>query len=150
MTITNDNPTGIQVVVEGFTFTQELRTKQQFGDGVLGLEGLGVADGDGALDDHDSVRIHLKYQLDDFFNVAGIEEVFDRVVVGRGGDDYEVGVGIGSAGIQGGGEGQRLLRQVPDDVLVLDWADAAVDLVHLLGHDVDGDNGVPLRQQRGD
>ena len=150
LTIADYNPGGIQVVVEGFGFAKELGAEEQPGGGVLLPEGGGVAHGDGALDDHHGGGINLQDQPDDLLHVRGVEEVPHRIVVRRRGDHDEVSIGIGGPGVQGGGEGQRLLRQVLDDVLVLDRADAAVDLVHLLGHDVDGDNGVPLRQQRGD
>ena len=140
----NDDSRRIQVVVQGLTFTQELRTKQQFGGGVLLPEGGGVAHGDGALDDHHGGGVDLQDQLDHLLHMGSVEEVPHRIVVRRRGDHDEVGIGIGGPGVQGGSEGQRLLLQVLDDVLVLDGADAAVDLVHLLGNDVDGGHFVVL------
>ena len=52
--------------------------------------------------------------------MAGVKIVLYGVVVGRGGDDHEVGVGIGLTAVEGGGELQRLLGQIALDIVVLD------------------------------
>ena len=81
--------------------------------------------------------------------MAGVKIVLYGVVVGRGGDDHEVGVGIGPAAVEGGGELQRLLGQVALDIVVLDGGYTVVDLLHLLGYHVNSRDTVVLRKQRG-
>ncbi len=144
--VSDDDAGGIQVVVEGLGFAEELRAEEELRGGVLLLHRGGEADRDGALDDHHGSGVHLQNQLDDFLDVTGIEEVLDRVVVGRRGDDDEVGARVSRPGVQGRGEIQLLLGQIFLDILVLNGADPVVDLFDLLGNHVHGHDGVPLRE----
>ena len=123
--VAHDDAAGIEVVVEGLALAEELGREEQVqflhaALGVLQVEAAGIAHGDGGLDDHDGIGIDLQNQVDDFLDMAGVKIVLYRVVVGRGGDDHEVGVGIGPATVEGGGEQQRLLGQVALDIVVLD------------------------------
>ena len=82
--------------------------------------------------------------------MRGVEEILLGVVVGRGGDDDEVGVAVGRAGVQRGGQPQRPGGEVFLDLLVLDRADAVVDLVDLLGDHVHRHHLVVLREEGGE
>ena len=126
----------VQVVVQGLGFTQELGAEDDvLGAGLL-ADGLGVAHRNGGLDDHDCVRIDLHHQIDDGFHCGGVEEVLLAVVVGRGGDDHEVGVRVGLLAVERGGEVQFLLGEVLLDVVVLDRGLTGVDHVDLRRDDV--------------
>ena len=48
---------------------------------------LGVADGDGGLDDHRRVLINGQHQLDHLLHVFGVKEILRQVVVRRRGDN---------------------------------------------------------------
>ena len=165
----DDDAARIEVVVEGLAFAEELRCEDYSrSDGAeaavlhalavaeLFADRLGVAHGDGGLDDHGGVRVHLQYQFDYLFHVGGVEEVFLGVVVGGGGDDYEVGVFIGGLAVQGGCEVQLYglaagvrSGQVLLDEFVLDRALATVDFLDLFRHHVHCHNFVVLRQKGG-
>lgn len=126
----------VQVVVQGLGFTQELGAEDDvLGAGLL-ADGLGVAHRNGGLDDHDCVRIDLHHQIDDGFHCGGVEEVLRAVVIGRRGDDDEVGVGIRLLAVKRGGEVQLLLREVLLDVIILNRGLARVDHIDLGGDDV--------------
>ena len=159
----NDNAARVEVVVERFAFAEELRGEEDlrsdhaegavgeaFAVGELFADGLRVAHGDGGLDDHHRVGIDLEDQRDDLFYVGGVEEVFLGVVVGGRSDDHEVGVAVGGPTVQRSDEVQRFLSQVLLDIVVLDGADLAIDLVHFLRDHVHGHDLVPLREQRRD
>ena len=161
--IAHDNAGGIEVVIQRFALAEELRGKEDVRDddleSAVGLalavaellaHGPGVADGHGALDHHHGVGVHLQHQFDHLLHVRRVEEILLRVVVGRSGDDDEFGVTVGRAAVQRSGQGQRLLREVLLDVLVLDGRDAAVDLLDLLRDHVHGNDVVVLREERGD
>ena len=68
----------------------------------------------------------------------GVEVVFDRVVVGGRGNDYEVGIGIGCGSVECGNEVEGLFGQVFFDVLVLYGRLFLIDEVDLFGNNVDG------------
>ena len=160
--VAHDDAAGIEVVVEGFALSQELGGEEEVEalvfelgleqelQGVFLIQAAGVAHGDGALDDHHGIGVDFQDEVDDVFYVVGVEEVLDGVVVGGGGDDHEVGVAVGGAAVEGGGEPQFFFGEVFLDVLVLYGGDAAVDLVYFLGYDVHGGDVVVLRQEGGD
>ncbi len=123
--IAHDDAAGIEVVIEGLALAEELGREEQVqllhaALGVLQVEAARIAYGDGGLDDHDGIGIDLEHQVDDLLDMAGVKIVLYGVVVGRGGDDHEVGISIGPAAVEGGGEQQRLLGQVALDIVVLD------------------------------
>ena len=160
--VAHDDAAGIEVVVEGFALSQELGGEEEVEalvfelgleqelQGVFLIQAAGVAHGDGALDDHHGIGVDFQDEVDDVFYVVGVEEVLDGVVVGGGGDDHEVGVAVGGAAVEGGGEPQFFFGEVFLDVLVLYGGDAAVDFVYFLGYDVHGGDVVVLRQEGGD
>ena len=151
----HDNAGGVEVVVERLALAQEFRAEKQVKfpaalGRVLHIEPTGVADGDRGFDDHRGIGVDAQHQVDDLLDVGGIEEVLDRVVVGRRGDDDELRVPVGCGAVEGGGEAEGLLGEVFLDVFVLDGADAAVEHVYLLRDDVHGGDVVVLGQQGGD
>ena len=79
--------------------------------------------------------------------MAGIEIVAYGVVVGRGGDDYEIGIAVCCSTVGGGGEVEVFFGKVFFDILVLNWRDTAIDAVYFFGYDIDCGHVVVLRQQ---
>ena len=159
--VAHDDAAGIEVVVEGLALAQEFGGEEEvevaafeFGleeelQGVLLVERTGVAHGDGALDDHHGLGVDLQHEVDDFFHVRGVEVVLHRVVVGGCGDDDEVGIAVGGAPVERGGEVERFFGQVFLNILVLNGRNAVVNLLYLFGHHVDGGDLVVLCQQGG-
>ncbi len=84
-----------------------------------------------------------------------VEVVLLGVVVGRCGDDHEIGVTVGCRPVERGGEVKPALHAVgkfPSEiflyVFVLDGTDAAVDLLDFLGYDIHSRDFVVLSEQR--
>ena len=89
----DDDAGGIKVVVEGFAFAEEFRGEEDIFDAIFLADGFDVANRDGGFDDHGDVFVAVfEGFFDDVFDGGGVEEVALVVVVGRGGDDNEVGV----------------------------------------------------------
>ena len=70
--------------------------------GILDVKRAGVADGDGALDDHDGIGVDLQHGVDDSLHGTGVEEVLLRVIVRRGSYDHELGFTITCLLVEGG------------------------------------------------
>ena len=151
----DDDTAGVEIVIEGLALPQELGREQEvelFDPflPVLDVEAAGVADGDGALDDHDGVGVDLQHGVDDGLHGAGVEEVLLGVVVGGRGDDDELGVAVAGVLVEGGLEVEGLGGQVFFDVVVLDGRLFVVDHVDAFGDDVHGGDLVMLGEQCGD
>ena len=71
---------------------------------VFHIEAAGIAYGDGALDDHHGVGVHLQHQVNNLFHVRGVEEVLGAIVVGRRSDNHEVGITVTRLAVQCGME----------------------------------------------
>ena len=117
---------------------------------VLDIEAAGVAYRDGTLDDHHGVGVHLQHGVDDGFNGRGVEEVLLAVVVGRGGDDHELGIAVAGLLVEGSLEREGPAGEVVLNVVVLDWGFLIVDEVDPSRDHVNGGNVVVLCQQGGD
>ena len=140
---TDDDAAGGKIVVEGFAFAQELGGEKQIetrytAKGIFGIQTATVAYGYGGLYHHYGAGVDAEDEVDDVFNVMGVEVVFDRVVVGGRGNDYEVGIGIGCGSVECGNEVEGLFGQVFFDVLVLYGRLFLIDEVDLFGNNVDG------------
>lgn len=146
---------GVQVVVERPALSQELGAEEDLAVAQPIAQARRVADGDGRLDDDPGVRIHRAHCGDGGLDGARVEEVPVRVVVGGRGDDGVVGARVGLRHVDGGVQVElslpRLcLRQEALDLVVLDGRLVAVDLLDLLGHDVQRVDLVVLREQDGE
>ena len=95
--------------------------------GIFDVEGAAVADGDGGFYDHHGVGVDAEDEVDYVFDAMGVEVVFDRVVVGGGGYDDEVGIAVCLGTVEGGGQIEILFCEVFLDVLVLNGRFARVD-----------------------
>ena len=146
----DDDTAGIEVVVQGLALAQELRGEDDVVAVVFAPHAVTISHGDGRLDDHDGLRIHLHDELDDLLDMARVEIVLLRVVVGRRGDNHEVGIAVGGGPVEGGREVQVLLREVLLDIFILYGRLAPVDHIDLLGDDVDGFHLMVLAEQCGD
>ena len=146
----DDDARGIEVIVEGFAFAEKFRREQE----VAAVEALaqlrGVAYGDGAFDDDDGVLVDAHHLAHHTFDGGGVEKVALHVVVGRRGDDDEVGFGIGFRPIESGGQLKWFFGKITFDVLILDGRLSAIYHVDFLGHDVHGGDLVVLCQKGGD
>lgn len=146
---------GVQVVVECLALAQELGAEEDLAVAQPLAKARGVADGDGRLDDDPGVRVHRAHGGDGGLDGARVEEVPVRVVVGGRGDDGVVGARVGLGHVHGGVQVElalpRLgLRQEALDLVVLDGRYVAVDLLDLLGDDVQSVHLVVLREQDGE
>ena len=72
------------------------------------------------------------------------------VIVGGGGDDHDIRLGVGRPGLAGGEKAAGATREVALDEGVRDGGDAGVYLVDAPGVDVDGGDVVVLREQAGE
>ena len=151
----NHDAAGVQVVVECLALAKELGAEEDLAVAQFLSQASGVADGDGRLDDDPGVRVHRAHGGDCGLDGAGVKEVPVRIVVGGRGDDGVVGARIGLGHVHGGVQIElalpRLgLRQEALDLVVLDGRLIVVDLLDLLGHDVQGVDLVVLREQDGE
>ena len=145
----------MQVVVERLALAQELRAEEDLAVAQPLAKASGVADGDGGLDDDPGVRVHRAHGGDGGLDGGSVEEVPVRVVVRRRGDNGVVGVRVGLGHVHGGVQVElalpRLgLSQEALDLVVLDGRYVVVDLLDLLGHDVQRVHLVVLREQDGE
>ena len=151
----NHDAAGVQVVIEGLALAQELRAEEDLAVAQPLAQARGVADGDGRLDDDPGVRVHRPHCGDGGLDGARVEEVPVRVVVGGRGDDGVVGARVGLGHVYGGVQVELALphlrlRQEALDLVVLDGRYVVVDLLNLLGHDVQRVHLVVLREQDGE
>lgn len=145
----------MQVVVERPALAQELGAEEDLLVAQPLAQARGVSHGDGRFDDDPGVRAHRAHGGDGGLDGARVEEVPVAVVVGGRGDDGVVGTRVGLGHVDGGVQVEcalpRLgLRQEALDLVVLDGRYVAVDLLDLLGHDVQRLHLVVLREQDGE
>ena len=146
---------GVQVVVERPALAQELGAEEDLAVAQPLAQARGVANRDGRLDDDPGVRVHRAHGGDGGLDGGSVEEVLIGVVVGGRGDDGVLGARIGLFHVDGGMQVKlalpRLgLRQEALDLVVLDGRLVVVDLLDLLGHDVQRVHLVVLREQDGE
>ena len=144
----HDDTGGIEVIVERLALAQKLRAEDDVLAARFLSDGLCIAHGDGAFDDHDRLGIDLHHERDDGLHRRGIEEILLAVVVGGRGDDDDLCLGIGIAAVERGRKVEILFGEVFLDVLVLDGRLTLIDEVHLFRHDVDGIDLIVLGKQR--
>ena len=152
---THHDAAGVQVVVERLALAQELGAEEDPAVAQPLAKARGVAHGDGRLDDDPGIRVHRAHGGDGGLDGAGVEEVPIGVVVGGRCDDGVVNARVGLGHVDGGVQVElalpRLgLRQEALDLVVLDGRLVVVDLLDLLGHDVQRVNLVVLREQDGE
>ena len=145
----------MQVVVERLALAQELRAEEDLAVAQPLAKARGVADGDGGLDDDPGVRVHRAHGGDGGLDGGSVEEVPVGIVVRRRGDDGVVGARVGLGHVHGGVQVELALPrlglcQEALDLVVLDGRLVVVDLLDLLGHDVQRVHLVVLREQDGE
>ena len=90
----DNNATRIQVIVESFALTQELRTE----DDIVAVELLtntcSEANRNRRLDYHDCFWVVLNHQLDNCFNRRSIKEILLAVIVGRSCNNNKICIAI--------------------------------------------------------
>ena len=146
---------GVQVVVERLALAQELGAEEDLVVAQPLAQARGVAHRDRRLDDDPGIRVHRAHRGDGGLDGARVEEVPVRVVVGGRGDDGVVGARIGLGHVDGGVQVELTLprfslRQEALNLVVLDGRYVVVDLLDLLGHDVQRMHLVVLREQDGE
>ena len=149
----DDDTRRVQVVVQRMALTQEL-----WGEDDLLIAGLltqlrGVADRNRRLDDDPTVRVIFTDGLYGGFHARGVEVVLALVIVGGGSHNRVISTGICNGRISGGLEVQfhraiTLAIEEPRDLHIHNRAFAAVEHLHLFGHDVQRVHLVMLRQQQ--
>ena len=103
---TNNDPRGIEVVVQRFALAQELRREQDVSAAGLLADMLGVTHGNGGLDHHERVGIDGHDQTNNRFYRRGVEVVTLRIVVSGRSYNNKLGILVRRLGIQRGGEVQ--------------------------------------------
>ena len=152
---TDHDAAGVQVVVEGLALAQELGAEEDLAVAQPLAQARGVADGDGRLYDDPGVRVNRSHRGDGGLDGARVEEVPVTVIVGGRGDDGVVGARVGLGHVHGGVQVEHALPrlglcQEALDLVVLDGRYVVVDLLDLLGHDVQRVHLVVLREQDGE
>lgn len=145
----------MQVVVECLALAQELGAEEDLAVAQPLAKARGVADGNRGLDDDPGIRVNRANGGDGGLDGGSVEEVLIGVVVGGCGDDGVVGTRVCLCNVDGGVQVElalpRLgLRQEALDLIVLDGRLIVVDLLDLLGHDVQRVDLVVLREQDGE
>ena len=145
---------GMEVIVERLAFAEELRREDDIVDAVFLAHTVRVADRDGALDDHQDHRVDLQHMLDCILNGARIEEVVLVVIVGRRGDDDQLGRLVGSVLVHGRGQVElalplERLAEEALDLIVLNRANELIEFVRLRRRSGYSSNFVVLCQQHG-
>ena len=151
----HNDAAGVQVVVERLALAQELWAEEDLAVAQPLAKPRGVAHGDRRLDDDPGVRVHRANGGDGGLDGGSVEEVPVRVVVGRRGDDGVVGARICLGHVDRGVQVELALprlcfRQESLDLVVLDGRHIVVDLLDLLGHDVQSMHLIVLREQDGE
>ena len=158
----HDDAAGVEVVVQRLALTQELRREQQVEllsrQGrrgtelfrILHVQAAAVPHGNGTLDDHHRVRIHLQHQVDHLLHVRRIEIILHRIVVRRSRNHHKVRFPVSRSPVERSCQVEFLLRQILLDILILYRADTFVYLLHLFRNHVDSHHPVMLRQQSSD
>jgi hypothetical protein len=146
---THNDTARVQVVVQSLRLTQELRTEDDVITVVLFTNRSCKANRNRRLDDHDSIRIILDYQLDDSFNCRSIKEVLLAVIVGRCCDNNEVCILVGGFSVQRCRQVQVFLCQILLNVLVPNRRLLVIDKVNFFRDNIDCHDLMMLGQQRG-
>ena len=145
--IADDDPAGIQVVIQGLGFAQELRAEQNVVDAELLADVPGVTYRDGRLNDDRRLilgrsvfcRLHDKFY--DRFHSAAVKEVLLGIIVGRRCYNDKIGISVSLSRVRGRLKVQlsrSLLRFSKKllDILVFDRRFIVVELLYLLLDDV--------------
>ena len=117
--------------------------------GVFQVKTPAIANGNGGFDHHHSIRVDTQHQVDHILNMMRIEVIPYRVIIGRGSDDYEIGILVRRGSIQGGRKVQLLFRQIFLYVFVLYRRLLAVKHLYLFWYDIHRHYQVTLCQQGG-
>ena len=146
---------GVQVVEECLALAQELGAEEDLAVAQSLSQTRSVADGNRGFDNDPGVGVHRSHGGDGCLDGGRVEEVPVRVIVGGRGDDGIVGARVGLGHVDGSVKVElalpRLgLRQEALDIVVLDGRLEVIDLLDLLGHDVQCVHLVVLREQDGE
>ncbi len=117
---------------------------------ILNVERAGVAHGDGALDDHHSVGVHLQHGIDDGLDSRSIEEILLTVIVGGSGDDDELGITVAGFLVEGSLNAEGLVGKVILDIIVLYGRLLIIHQIDAFWNHVDTSHVVMPGQQGGD
>ena len=159
--IADDDAAGIQVVIQGLGFAQELGTEQDVVDVELLADVPGVSYRDGRLNDYcrlilgRSVFCRLHDKLYDRFHSAAVKEVLLGIIVGRRCYNDKIGVSVSLSCVSGRLEVQlsRSLLRFPQkllDIFVLDRRFIVIELLHLLRDNVHCGDIVVLGEEYGE
>ena len=146
--IADDDPAGIQVVIQGLGFAQELRAEQDVVDAEFFADVPGVSNRYGRLNDDCRLilfrgpvfgRLHDK--LYDCFDSAAVKEILLRIIVSRRSHNDKIRVFISLGCIRSCLEAQfsrSLFRfsQKLLDIFILDRRFIIVELLHFLRNDI--------------
>ena len=158
LVISDDDAARVEVVVEGFGFAQEFGAEEDVVSPELLADLPGVAHRDCGFDDNSGlfgiVCCYLQNQFDDGLYSRAVKIVFLLIIVGRHGDNDEVGIFVCGRSVCGGGQVELTLAffglaEVFLNIFVFDRRFEVVDLFNSFGKDVDGGNIIVLGEQSG-
>src|SRR5690606_22403855 len=157
--LADNDSAGVEVVVQSLTFAQKLGAEHDVQVGVLLPELFRITHRHRGFDDQRGAGVDLPNGFYHRFDAARVEVITSGVVVGRGGDDDPVGVGVGLLRVSGRGEAGRtaavdaalglILVEQLLNVGVFDRGDTIVELIYLGLDDVHGGDFVVLCQEYG-
>ena len=145
---THNDTARVQIVVQSFRLTQELRAENDVVAVVLFTHRSRESDRNRGLNDHDGIWIVLHHQLNDRFDRAGVKEILSRIIIGRRRNNDEVRVLVRRFRIHRRRQIQCLLCQVLLDIVILDRRLSMIHHVHLFWDDIHCHHMIVLRKKR--
>ena len=115
----NNNAAGVQIVVQGMPFAQELGAEEEFPSRVALDDTFGVPNRNGGLDHDDRIRVLVQNLLNNVLHVGRVKVVSVGIVVGGSSDDDEFRVCIYPRLTDLGGEIKFHVSEIVLDLSVL-------------------------------
>ena len=145
-----DDATRVKIVVQSLALTKEFgREDKAKVSAILFIKSCAVTHGDGALYHHHGIGIHFSHEIDDLLHVRSVEVVLHRIIIGRRGYHYEVGIAVSVASVECSYEIELLLGKVFLNIVVLYGRNTIIDFFHLLGYNVHSLDLMVLGKKRG-
>ena len=110
---------GVQIIIEGFTLTEKLRTEDDVLATSFLTDALCISNRNGRLDDHNCIRVIFHDQPNHSLDCRCVEKVFLAVVVRRSRNNNKVRIAVGEFGVQRCGQIQLLFSQILLNIFIL-------------------------------
>ena len=144
-----DNSGRIEIVIECLSFPEKFRRKE-YGKGGVPLGNLlGVADGDGGLDHHQSLRFHPLNLGQDGLHRSRVEMAGDIIIIRRRRNDDELRLPVSTVSVQSGSERKLFMLQVVLNIGIRNGRLPAVHHIHLLRNHIHRSHLMMLGKKNG-